>query len=153
VEETRGISNYSYWIKKFVGNGFLCVGDSHRFIDPIFSLGLLFAAKESQFAAEAINEFLSGRARDPNNPFADYETYADKGQGIIQTMLDCFWEWPLPFLKYAHQTHRGQVIDMFAGRIYGEEVQQYEVVLKMCQLLAIRDAHPVDDELPETQVA
>jgi flavin-dependent dehydrogenase len=153
VEETRGISNYSYWIKKFVGNGFLCVGDSHRFIDPIFSLGLLFATKESEFAAAAINEFLSGRAKDPNNPFAEYETYADKGQGIIQTMLDCFWEWPLPFQKYAHQTHRGQVIDMFAGRIYGEEVQQSDVVLKMRHLLSIKDAHPVEDEQPDAKVA
>lgn len=146
VEETRGISNYSYWIRKFVGDGFLCVGDSHRFIDPIFSLGLLFATKESEFAACAIHDYFSGKAEDPQNPFLEYETYVDKGQGIIQTMLDCFWEYPLPFLKYAHQMHRGHVIDMFAGRIYGEEVQQTEVVLKMRDLLIKKGIHPA----PET---
>ena len=80
TEETRGISNYSYWIKKFVGNGFLCVGDSHRFIDPIFSLGLLFATKESEFAATAIHDYLGGRSKDPDNPFAEYEYYADQGK-------------------------------------------------------------------------
>jgi flavin-dependent dehydrogenase len=117
VEETRGISNYSYWIRKFVGKGFLCVGDSHRFIDPIFSLGLLFATKEAQFASEAIHDYLGGRAQDPDNPFAAYEHYADKGQDIIQTMLDCFWEWPLPFQKYVNQTNTGELIDMFAGRV------------------------------------
>ena len=69
VEETRGISNYSYWIQKFVGNGFLCVGDSHRFIDPIFSLGLLFATKESQFASEAIDNYLSGKLKIRRIPF------------------------------------------------------------------------------------
>ncbi|HEY7097393.1 MAG TPA: NAD(P)/FAD-dependent oxidoreductase [Terriglobales bacterium] len=146
VEETRGISNYSYWIPKFVGDGFLCVGDSHRFIDPIFSLGLLFATKESEFAACAIHDYFSGKAANPHDPFLEYETYVDKGQGIIQTMLDCFWEYPLPFLKYAHQTHRGQVIDMFAGRIYGEEVQQYEVVLKMRELLTIKGMHPAKQQ-------
>ncbi len=78
VEETRGISNYSYWIKNFVGDGFLCVGDSHRFIDPIFSLGLLFGTKEAEFAAEAINQYLSGKAANPENPFLDYQIYADK---------------------------------------------------------------------------
>ena len=140
TEETRGISNYSYWIKKFVGNGFLCVGDSHRFIDPIFSLGLLFATKESEFAAAAINDYLGGRSKDPDNPFAEYEYYADQGQDIIQTMLDCFWEWPLPFQKYAHQTDRGEVIDMFAGRVYGPEVHQTQAVLKMRRLLDITKA-------------
>jgi flavin-dependent dehydrogenase len=145
VEETRGISNYSYWIQKFVGKGFLCVGDSHRFIDPIFSLGLLFATKESQFAAEAIHDYLGGRAKDPDNPFAEYEVYVDKGQSIIQTMLDCFWEFPFPFLRFAHMTHRGQVIDMFAGRVYGEEVQQSDVVVRMRELLSklpARQAEP-----------
>jgi flavin-dependent dehydrogenase len=153
VEETRGISNYSYWIRKFVGKGFLCVGDSHRFIDPIFSLGLLFATKEAQFASEAIHDYLAGRAADPENPFGAYETYADKGQGIIQTMLDCFWEWPLPFQRYAYQTHRDQVIDLFAGRIYGEEVQQSDVVLRMRHLLAISDAKRSEAQHPGAQVA
>ena len=140
VEETRGISNYSYWIKKFVGKGFLCVGDSHRFIDPIFSLGLLFATKEAQFASEAINDYLGGRSKDPDNPFAEYEHYADQGQNIIQNMLDCFWEWPLPFQKYVHQTNTGELIDIFAGRVYGPEVHQTDAMLKMRRLLDITRA-------------
>ena len=39
VEEPRAASNYSYYIQNFTGNGWLCVGDSHRFIDPDFLLG------------------------------------------------------------------------------------------------------------------
>jgi flavin-dependent dehydrogenase len=150
VEETRGISNYSYWIKNFVGNGFLCVGDSHRFIDPIFSLGLLFGTKEAQFAAEAINDYLSGKSQNPENPFLDYQVYVDKGQDIIQTMLDCFWEYPFPFQRFAHQTHRGEIIDMFAGRIYGEEIQSYDSVVRMRRLLSLKKAEPI---LMEEQVA
>jgi flavin-dependent dehydrogenase len=142
VEEARSIPDYSYWVKSFVGKGYLCVGDSHRFIDPIFSLGLLFATKEAQFAAEAIHQLFSGKAENPDDPFKPYETYADLGQGVIQTMLDCFWEWPLPFQRYAYQTDRDEIIDMFAGRIYGEEAQQSVALGKMRKLLEIKHPNP-----------
>lgn len=140
VEETRAISNYSYYIKHFTGKGFLCVGDSHRFIDPIFSLGLLFASKEAEFSALAVRDYLAGKNRDGANPFAEYERYADQGQDIIQTMLDCFWEYPLNFQRFAHWTHQEQTVDLFAGRIYGAEVQEYDLVKRMRNLLTVRRA-------------
>lgn len=135
VEEGRGASNYSYYIEKFTGKGFLCVGDSHRFIDPIFSLGLLFATKEAEYSAGAISRYLAGNGRDAENPFAAYERYVDRAQDIIQTMLDCFWEFPLPFQRFAHWTHREEIIDLFAGRIYGDAVHEYDSVKRMRRLL------------------
>lgn len=135
VEEARGASNYSYYIEKFTGKGFLCVGDSHRFIDPIFSLGLLFATKEAEYAADAIASHLAGEGRDAENPFAAYERYADRAQDIIQTMLDCFWEFPLPFQRFAHWTHQEEIVDLFAGRIYGNAVHEYDSVKRMRHLL------------------
>ncbi len=137
VEDARGTSNYSYYIEKFTGKGFLCVGDSHRFIDPIFSLGLLFATKEAEYSADAISKYLAGERRDAENPFAAYERYADRGQDIIQTMLDCFWEFPLPFALLTHWTHKEEIIDLFAGRIYGEAVHEYASVKKMRRLLDV----------------
>lgn len=156
VEEMRGISNYSYYIEHFTGKGFLCVGDSHRFIDPIFSLGLLFATKEAEYSADAISHYLAGEGRDAENPFADFERYADRAQDIIQTMLDCFWEFPLPFQRFAHWTHQEEIIDLFAGRIYGDGVHQYDSVKRMRRLLdmngidrsGVPKAHP-----PAPQVA
>jgi len=135
VEEARGISNYSYYIEHFTGKNFLCVGDSHRFIDPIFSLGLLFASKEAEYSADAISRFLAGENRDVENPFAAFERYADRAQDIIQTMLDCFWEFPLPFQRFAHWTHREEIVDLFAGRIYGDAVHEYDSVKRMRVLL------------------
>lgn len=141
VEEGRGASNYSYYIENFTGKGFLCVGDSHRFIDPIFSLGLLFATKEAQYSADAIGRYLAGEGRDAENPFAAYQRYADRAQDIIQTMLDCFWEFPLQFQRFAHMTHREEIIDLFAGRIYGDAVHEYDTVKRMRRLL---DMHGID---------
>jgi flavin-dependent dehydrogenase len=140
VDEARAISNYSYQIHNFTGKGFLCVGDSHRFIDPIFSLGLLFATKEAEFSAHAIRDYLMGKSRDAANPFAEYQDYADKGQDIIQTMLDCFWEWPIPFQRFAHMTHQEEIVDLFAGRVYGSEVHQYDSVRRMRRLLSLKPA-------------
>ncbi len=135
VEEARAASNYSYYIEKFTGKGFLCVGDSHRFIDPIFSLGLLFASKEAEYSADAIAKYLAGEGRDAENPFAAYERYADRAQDIIQTMLDCFWEFPLNFQRFAHWTHKEEIVDLFAGRLYGEAVHEYDSVKRMRKLL------------------
>lgn len=141
VEEARGASNYSYYIQNFTGKDFLCVGDSHRFIDPIFSLGLLFATKEAEFSSQAISKFLAGENRDIENPFAAYERYADRGQDIIQTMLDCFWEFPLPFQRFAHWTHQEEIIDLFAGRLYGDKPHEFDAVKRMRHLL---DSHGID---------
>jgi flavin-dependent dehydrogenase len=135
VEEAFGASNYSYNIPNFTGKAFLCVGDSHRFIDPIFSLGLLFATKEAEYAARAVQEYLGGQNQDAENPFAAYERYADRAQDVIQTMLDCFWEWPLQFQRFAHMTHTEEIIDLFAGRIYGDAVHEYDSVKRMRRLL------------------
>lgn len=54
AEDVRAASNYSYHVRQFTGKGFLCVGDAHRFIDPIFSFGLQFALVEGRMAAETI---------------------------------------------------------------------------------------------------
>ncbi len=40
VEKVHVIPNYSYQVRGFCGKGFICIGDAHRFIDPIFSFGL-----------------------------------------------------------------------------------------------------------------
>ncbi len=136
IDEPRAASNYSYYVRNFTGKGWLCVGDSHRFIDPIFSLGLLFATKEAQFASEAIEAVIAGKRSDDANPFAEYESYVDQGQDIIQSMLDCFWEFPLIFGRFAHMTHQEEIVDLFAGRIYGQKVQEYDSVVRMRRLLA-----------------
>jgi 2-polyprenyl-6-methoxyphenol hydroxylase-like FAD-dependent oxidoreductase len=39
VDEFRAASNYSYETADYSGKNWLCVGDAHKFIDPIFSFG------------------------------------------------------------------------------------------------------------------
>jgi 1H-pyrrole-2-carbonyl-[peptidyl-carrier protein] brominase len=138
VEEGKGAANYSYNVQNWTGKNYLCVGDSHRFIDPIFSLGLLFATKEAEYAAVAVKDYLDGITWEAEKPFLQYQNYADRGQDIIQTMLDCFWEFPFPFQRFAHMTHQEEIIDMFAGRIYGDAILEYDSVKRMRRLLDMK---------------
>lgn len=118
VEEVRAISNYSYHIKEFTGKGYLCVGDSHRFIDPIFSFGVYFSVKEGQYASEAIAAYLASENRAEDNPFTEYQRRCDQGQDVIQDLIDAFWNHPFAFAFFAHSRYVDDFIDMFAGRIY-----------------------------------
>lgn len=122
VEEVRATTNYSYHVHNFTGKGFLCVGDAHRFIDPIFSFGLHFALKEASLAADAIDAYLhDGHGRDLENPFAEYQDYCELGMDTIQEVLDCFWSSPISFAFFAHSRYNEDFIDIFAGRIYQKE--------------------------------
>jgi flavin-dependent dehydrogenase len=120
VNEVQGMSNYSYQIKNFTGRGFICVGDAHRFIDPIFSLGLHFALHEGREAAVQIARHFESPNKYNENPFLEHAQYCEDGMDIIQTMLDSFWDYPLAFSLYMKsKKYRNGFIDMFAGRVYG----------------------------------
>lgn len=140
VEEVRSISNYSYEVKDFTGKGFLCVGDAHRFIDPIFSFGLYFAMKEAQFASDAVAAYIKGAERDTANPFLEYERMVNAGQNVVQDLVDCFWDFPMAFLLFVHQRYKHDIIDCFAGRIYGEYAQKLPGVNAMRKLISTQRA-------------
>lgn len=121
TEEVRAVSNYSYHIDNFTGKGYLCVGDAHRFIDPVFSFGLFFAMKEAELAADAVEAYLGGAHRDDPNPFDGYERYCNHGMNTIQELIDAFWNQPLAFAVFVHKRYTEDCIDMFAGRVYMDE--------------------------------
>ncbi len=123
VEAVRVIPNYSYQVKRFCGRGFICIGDAHRFIDPIFSFGLTVAMREAEFAAPVVRAYLEGNGRDLANPFAEYQLRCEKGADILEDVLDAFWEHPLAFAFFVHSRYTDYMADMFAGRIYDHERQ------------------------------
>ena len=52
------VKEYSYTTGRSSGDGWVLVGDSWGFIDPIYSSGVYFALKSGQLAADAIIEGL-----------------------------------------------------------------------------------------------
>jgi flavin-dependent dehydrogenase len=135
VEDVHVIPNYSYQVKAFCGKGFMCIGDAHRFIDPIFSFGLTVAMREAQFAAPAIREYLGGARRDQANPFREHQLYCEQGADVLEDVLDSFWERPLAFAFCVYSRFPDQMTDMFAGRIYGHERQPSPAIFAFRELL------------------
>lgn len=118
VEDVHVIPNYSYQVKGFCGKGYICIGDAHRFIDPIFSFGLTVAMREAQLAAPEIKAYLAGARREADNPFAEHQLRCEQGADVLEDMIDLFWEQPLAFALFVHQRHTEEMTDAFAGRIY-----------------------------------
>jgi flavin-dependent dehydrogenase len=118
IHDVHVIPNYSYQVKQFTGKGFMCLGDAHRFIDPIFSFGLTVTMREGQFAAPLIREYLEGKRRDDPQPFAEFQLFCEKGIDILEDSLDMFWEQPFAFAQCVHRRYTEHMTDMFAGRIY-----------------------------------
>lgn len=123
VEDVHVIPNYSYQVKNFCGKGYLCIGDAHRFVDPIFSFGISAALREAQFAAPAVRAYLAGEGRDQANPFAAYQLFVEKGLDVLEDTLDAFWEHPFAFSVLVHERYRDLLTDVFAGRVYEHENQ------------------------------
>ncbi|MBL8983820.1 MAG: tryptophan 7-halogenase [Gemmatimonadetes bacterium] len=119
AEEARAIPNYSYFIERFAGKGWLCVGDTHRFIDPIFSFGLYLTMKEGQHAAPLIRRYLAGELGDGREAFATHTRRMETAIDHYQDLIDGFWGEAQGFAYLVNNPRtRNQVIDMFAGRIY-----------------------------------
>jgi len=117
----RAIANYSFSIPEYAQDGLFCVGDSHRFIDPIFSFGVQFAVNEAEYVAQAIQDC----ANKPSEAWLDihqsYMQITTQAQDVIQDLLAYFWKYPWGFANMAHQGHSSEFLEIFAGRIYGKE--------------------------------
>jgi flavin-dependent dehydrogenase len=118
TEDVHVIPNYSFQVRGFTGKGYMCIGDSHRFVDPIFSFGLTVALREAQFMAPVVKAYLNGEGRDKANPFEEYQLQIEQGIDCLEDMIDLFWEQPFPFAAFVHYRYVEQMTDAFAGRIF-----------------------------------
>ena len=127
--QVRTVSNYSYTIDNYAEDGLYCVGDSHRFIDPIFSFGVEFAVKEAEYVAKAIVNSLGSERSKWSLYEMEYVEVTTQAQNIISDMLAYFWKHPWGFANMAHVRHKQEFLELFAGRIY--QVQPGPGLLKM----------------------
>ena len=92
--------------------------------------------KEAEFAAEAILKHLG--TEKGANAFAAYEALATQGQDAVRDLIDCFWEYPLVFTRMVSGKARDDITDLFAGRLYGEPVENNASRAAMRRLVEAR---------------
>lgn len=118
--------NFSYQVSDFSGPGWLAVGDAHRFVDPIFSLGVACAMLEGSEAGKrckaAIDRNLSSDEA-YTQLLKPFEKWADAGLDVVEDLITGFWNNPFGFGYLVHKKYRKEMVDMFAGRFYTAEAQ------------------------------
>jgi 1H-pyrrole-2-carbonyl-[peptidyl-carrier protein] brominase len=142
VEQVHATSNYSYEVSDFTGRGWLCIGDAHRFVDPLFSYGVNITMMEGKVAADLVRRYLDGELPDDDRPFAEFEEFAAKGVDVAQTFLDGFWDTTLQF-GFLMREYEEDFVDLFAGRVWEDD--EYAAVAEMRARLAEHyRQHPQD---------
>src|SRR6185503_5581916 len=116
------VKEYSYATQRASGDGWVLVGDSWGFIDPIYSSGVWFALKSGQLAADAIVEGLQ----------KDDTTGAQLGKWVPDFARGTTWVRKLAEAWYCGQfrvgkfireypQHVGPLTDILIGRIFHPE--------------------------------
>ena len=142
-EPINAIPNFSYRVHNYTGQGFVCVGDAHRFIDPIFAYGVYFGIQEGEFAAAAIAKVLAGEGQTGGNPFAEYERLCDEGNEVVEDVIGVLWEYPIAFQRIVTWRDRNAAFDLLAGRIYGELGATNTARIAMRNLIAAKEQEGV----------
>jgi len=132
VEEIRTITNYAYNVEPFVGDGWLCVGDAHRFMDPIFSFGVSFSMLEARAASQAILRTM--QTGDWRGPFTEYAAFCTRGQDVALDVIRYFWKFPVFFGYQTRGKTRKDIIRLLGSDCHTPE--ETPIVQVMRQTLA-----------------
>jgi ABC-type nitrate/sulfonate/bicarbonate transport system ATPase subunit/flavin-dependent dehydrogenase len=113
--------NYSYVMERFVGDGWLLVGDAARFVDPVFSSGVSVAMESAKRAAEAIVAALArGDVRAAS--FAGYEATQRAAADIWREFVLLYYKLPPLFLDLISQPDsRVQVLRLLQGEVFDRQ--------------------------------
>ncbi len=121
VNDFKSEADYSYGMSEFVGDGWMLVGDSARFVDPIFSSGISIAAEAAKAASESIITALESgdRSRDALKPYEDH----------MKAGVAIWYEFILLYYKLMHlftyfidtKEHRLQILQLLQGEVYDRE--------------------------------
>lgn len=120
IGEVRVARDFSYRAKVDGGKGWALIGDALGFIDPVYSTGLLLAARSAEVAAlEATCALASDRA----NP--DMRGYSKEWQVAFDRFLPlvrAFYTEDFRFGELSkHEAHRQGLVDLLTGIVDTDE--------------------------------
>src|SRR6266508_6415582 len=120
LREFRMDDSYSYMMERFVGDGWLMIGDAAFFVDPIFSSGISDAMHSAKFAAEAVINAL--RNNDVSEmAFIDYEQKMRQGAATWHKLVQLFYQMsPAFFRVVAASEYLPEIVRICEGEAYNE---------------------------------
>ena len=113
------VKEYSYTTSRAAGDGWVLVGDSWGFIDPIYSSGVWFALKSGQLAADAIIEGL----RSGDTSAAQLGKWVPgfaRGTAWVRKLAEAWYCGQFRVGKFIREYphHVGPMTDILIGRIF-----------------------------------
>lgn len=121
INEFRTEGDYSYSMTKFVGDGYVLIGDAARFVDPIFSSGVSVALYSAKYASEQI-QIASAQQNFSEETLKPYEVKLRGGVEIWYEFIRLYYKL-LPLFTYFIQKkqHRLQVLQLLQGEVYNRD--------------------------------
>lgn len=162
INEFKTEGDYSYKMSKFVGDGYLLIGDAARFVDPIFSSGVSVAMHGARAASERIKIALE-TGDYSEAMFKPFEEKMRAGVDIWYEFIRLYYKLlPLFTLFMQSKKYRQQVHKLLQGEVYDrEEVPVLEAMRKFIEAAETTEGHlfkaqlsdvPIDD-IPEEMLA
>ncbi len=121
INEFKTEGDYSYSMTKFVGDGYLMVGDAARFVDPIFSSGVSIALYSAKYAAEVISQAFATNDFS-ENVFQPYEERLRAGANVWYEFIRLYYKL-LPLFTHFIQSsqYRLQVLQLLQGEVFDRQ--------------------------------
>jgi flavin-dependent dehydrogenase len=113
------VKEYSYATQRASGDGWVLVGDSWGFIDPIYSSGVWFALKSGQLAADAIIEGLK-TGNTSGEQLGKWVPDFAKGTTWVRKLAEAWYCGQFRVGKFIREypQHIGPMTDILIGRIF-----------------------------------
>jgi flavin-dependent dehydrogenase len=116
------VKEYSYATERSSGDGWVLVGDSWGFIDPIYSSGVWFALKSGQLAADAIIEGLR-TGNTSGEQLGKWVPDFARGTTWVKKLAEAWYCGQFRVGKFIREypQHVGPMTDILIGRIFHPE--------------------------------
>ncbi len=116
------VKEYSYTTGKSSGDGWVLVGDSWGFIDPIYSSGVWFALKSGQLAADTIVEGLQ-KGDTSGEQLGKWVPDFARGTAWVRKLAEAWYCGQFRVGKFIREYphHVGPMTDILIGRIFHPE--------------------------------
>ncbi len=148
INDFESVGDYSYSMKKLVGDNYMLIGDAARFVDPIFSSGISVALYSAKFAATSIirafetNDFSEAALR-------PYQERLASGSKIWYEFIRLYYKL-LPLFTHFIQSkeHRLEVLQLLQGEVFDrKEVPVLDAMRAYIKKVEESDSHIFKDQL------
>jgi hypothetical protein len=86
------VSDYSYFSDVVYGDNFALIGDSYKFLDPIFSTGVYLAMKSADLFSEAIHTKLTSDKATGDEVMADTFKTIKGGYDLVEKFINIYYD-------------------------------------------------------------